>query len=160
MRDYAFGRSGRADRLQELADLPLGRLLSPASDCAADSIWEEADPVSLAPRCTSMMLAETGWGPWAACCTLREISCVAAPCSSTAAAMAEEISDSVVCGKSGAGHTHQDECRNDQRQDRSNSKLHFYFPSPSMLRQFARKQGTAMTPKIRDKNVVLRQGFR
>ena len=32
--------------------------------------------------------------PWAACCTLREISCVAAPCSSTAAAMVEEISDS------------------------------------------------------------------
>jgi hypothetical protein len=32
--------------------------------------------------------------PCAACCTLREISCVAAPCCSTAAAMAEEISDS------------------------------------------------------------------
>jgi hypothetical protein len=30
----------------------------------------------------------------AACCTLREISCVAAPCSSTAAAMVEEISES------------------------------------------------------------------
>ena len=32
--------------------------------------------------------------PWAACCTLREISWVAAPCSSTAAAMVDEISDS------------------------------------------------------------------
>ena len=32
--------------------------------------------------------------PCAACWTLREISCVAAPCSSTAAAMVEEISDS------------------------------------------------------------------
>jgi hypothetical protein len=32
--------------------------------------------------------------PWAACCTLREISWVAAPCSSTAAAIVEEMSDS------------------------------------------------------------------
>ena len=40
------------------------------------------------------MLAETICVPCAACCTLREISCVAAPCSSTAAAIAEEISDS------------------------------------------------------------------
>ena len=31
--------------------------------------------------------------PSAACWTLREISCVAAPCSSTADAMVEEISD-------------------------------------------------------------------
>ena len=31
--------------------------------------------------------------PWAACWTLRAISCVAAPCSSTAAAMVEAISD-------------------------------------------------------------------
>ena len=38
------------------------------------------------------MLAETICVPCAACCTLREISCVAAPCSSTAAAIAEEIS--------------------------------------------------------------------
>jgi hypothetical protein len=39
------------------------------------------------------MLEETCWVPWAACCTLREISCVAAPCSSTAAAMVEAISE-------------------------------------------------------------------
>jgi hypothetical protein len=31
--------------------------------------------------------------PCAACCTLRAISCVAAPCSSTAEAIAEAISD-------------------------------------------------------------------
>jgi hypothetical protein len=31
--------------------------------------------------------------PCAACCTLREISWVAAPCCSTAAAMADDISD-------------------------------------------------------------------
>jgi hypothetical protein len=39
-------------------------------------------------------VAETICVPCAACCTLREISCVAAPCSSTAAAIAEEISAS------------------------------------------------------------------
>src|SRR5207253_457131 len=65
-----------------------------SSNIAADSTCEEDEPVSLAPRCTSTMLEETSWVPWAACCTLRELSCVAAPCSSTAAAMAEEISDS------------------------------------------------------------------
>src|SRR3981189_17500 len=83
--------------LTELRTLPtssLRRLLSPDSDCAADSTCDEADPVSPAPRCTSVMLEETCWVPWAACCTLREISCVAAPCSSTAAAMVEDISDS------------------------------------------------------------------
>src|ERR1043166_6950457 len=66
----------------------LSRLLSPESICAADSTCEDADPVSPAPRWTSPMLLETCWVPWAACCTLREISCVAAPCSSTAAAIA------------------------------------------------------------------------
>jgi hypothetical protein len=68
-------------------------LLSPDSDFAADKTSDEADPVSLALRCTSVMLEETCWVPWAACCTLREISWVAAPCCSTAAAMADEISD-------------------------------------------------------------------
>ena len=33
----------------------LSRLLSPDSNCAAESTCEEADPVSLAPRCTSVM---------------------------------------------------------------------------------------------------------
>src|SRR5450631_3064422 len=72
----------------------LSRLLSPDSDCAAESTCEEADPVSLAPRCTSVTLDDTWCVPRAACCTLREISWVAAPCSATAAAMVEEISDS------------------------------------------------------------------
>src|SRR5205085_1546532 len=40
------------------------------------------------------MLADTCWVPWAACCTLRETSLVAAPCSSTAAAMVDAISES------------------------------------------------------------------
>jgi hypothetical protein len=62
----------------------LSRSLSPDSDLAAASTWAEADPISLAPRCTSAMLEETCCVPCAACCTLREISCVAAPCSSIA----------------------------------------------------------------------------
>src|SRR5665213_1284389 len=70
----------------------LSRLESRDIDCAADSTCEEADPVSLAPRCTSEMFEETCMVPCAACCTLREISWVAAPCSSTAAAMVDEIS--------------------------------------------------------------------
>src|SRR5262245_15511301 len=45
----------------------LSRLLSPASDFAAVSTWDEAEPVWLAPRCTSAMLAETCWVPCAAC---------------------------------------------------------------------------------------------
>ena len=81
----------------ELRNLPtssFSRLLSDDSDWAEESTCEDAEPVSPAPRCTSVMLDETWWVPWAACCTLREISWVAAPCSSTAAAMVEEISDS------------------------------------------------------------------
>src|SRR5450631_3727912 len=83
--------------LTELRNLPtssLRRLESPDSDCAAERTCEEAEPVSLAPRCTSVMFELTCWVPCAACCTLREISWVAAPCSSTAAAMVEDISDS------------------------------------------------------------------
>src|ERR1700676_3603384 len=79
--------------LRNLPTSSLRRLLSLDSDFAAERTCDEADPVSLAPRCTSVMLALTCWVPWAACCTLREISCVAAPCSSTAAAMVEDISD-------------------------------------------------------------------
>src|ERR1700694_4825635 len=51
------------------------RLLSVDSDCAADSTCEEAPPASAAP------------------CPFREISWVAAPCSSTADAIVAEISD-------------------------------------------------------------------
>src|SRR4051794_36925003 len=70
--------------LRNLSTSIFRRLLSPDNDCAAESTWVEAEPVSEAPRCTSVMLEETCWVPCAACCTLREISCVAAPCSSTA----------------------------------------------------------------------------
>src|SRR6478736_9661561 len=91
-----LGRCGRNQAARtELRNLPtssLRRLLSPDSDCAAASTCEEAEPVSPAPRCTSVICEETWWVPCAACCTLREISCVAAPCSSTAAAMVDEIS--------------------------------------------------------------------
>ncbi len=69
-------------------------MLSVASDFAADSTSVDAEPVSIAPRCTSVMFIETSCVPTEACCTLREISCVAAPCSSTAAAMAAATSDS------------------------------------------------------------------
>jgi hypothetical protein len=48
------------------------------SDCAADNTCDDAEPVSVAPRCTSVMLDETCWVPCAACCTLRAISWVAA----------------------------------------------------------------------------------
>ena len=78
--------------LTELRNLPtstLRRLLSLESDRAADSTSVEAEPVSVAPRWTSVILELTSVVPAAACCTLREISCVAAPCSSTAAAMVE-----------------------------------------------------------------------
>ena len=82
--------------LTELRNLPtssLSRLLSLDSDFAAEWTCAEADPVSVAPCCTSVMLEETSCVPVAACWMLRDISCVAAPCSSTAAAMVEEISD-------------------------------------------------------------------
>src|SRR3984893_7147108 len=99
-RDSGPGRAGLPDDRQAaltvLRNLPtssLRRLLSLDSDFAAERTCDDADPVSLAPRCTSVMLALTCWVPCAACCTLREISWVAAPCSSTAAAMVEEISD-------------------------------------------------------------------
>src|SRR3954471_21000073 len=70
------------------------RLLSPDSICAANSTCAEAEPVSPAPRWTSVTLRETCWVPSDACWILREISCVAAPCCSTAAAMVEANSDS------------------------------------------------------------------
>src|SRR5690242_3193568 len=93
--DYV-GRSDQATRteLRNLSTSVLSRPLSPASERAAVSTCEEAEPVSLAPRCTSVMLEDTCWVPCAACWTLREISCVAAPCSSTAEAIVAEISDS------------------------------------------------------------------
>src|SRR5882672_602629 len=93
---FARKRYNQAART-ESRNLPtssLSRLESLESDLAAERTCEDAEPVSLAPRCTSVMLEETCWVPWAACWTLREISWVAAPCSSTAEAMVDEISHS------------------------------------------------------------------
>src|SRR3979490_1218558 len=67
--------------------------LSRASDCAADSTWPDAELVSLDPRLTSVTSEATCVLSCADCCTFRAISCVAAPCCSTAAAMAEETSE-------------------------------------------------------------------
>src|SRR5215475_3564505 len=49
----------------------LRRLLSADRVCAAVRTCEEADPVSVAPRCTSVILEETCCVPCDACCTLR-----------------------------------------------------------------------------------------
>src|SRR5947209_8096406 len=103
---YKYGKSRELARAQciepcqaaltEWRNLPtssLRRLLSTDSDWAAESTCAEADPASLAPRCTSVMFELTCEVPLAACWMLREISLVDAPCSSTAAAMVDEISD-------------------------------------------------------------------
>src|ERR1700712_712360 len=58
---------------------------------AAPSTWLAAEPVSSAARCTPEMLELTSWVPRAASWTLREISLVADPCSSIAAAIAMPI---------------------------------------------------------------------
>ena len=68
-------------------------MLSSDSDTLLTEPATRPIPVSPALRCTSVMLELTCWVPCAACCTLREISCVAAPCSSTAEAIVDEISD-------------------------------------------------------------------
>src|ERR1700722_15668245 len=57
----------------------LSRLLSPDSSRAAESTTDEAEPVSLAPRWTSVMLDETCWAACATCCTLRDIFVGAEP---------------------------------------------------------------------------------
>src|SRR3979490_1975641 len=77
--------------LMNLATSVLRWVLSRASDCAEDNTCADATPASPAPRLTSVMLLVTCTVPVAACWTLREISWVEAPCSSTAAAMAPEI---------------------------------------------------------------------
>lgn len=67
--------------------------LSDDSDFADESTWVDADPVAPAPLLTSEMLLATSAVPLAASVTLRLISLVVAPCSSTAAAMVPAISD-------------------------------------------------------------------
>src|SRR5438094_465890 len=53
--------------LRNLPTSSLSRLESRDKDCAAESTCEDADPVSVEPRCTSVMLEETCWVPCAAC---------------------------------------------------------------------------------------------
>src|SRR5262245_66694623 len=65
--------------LRNFSTSTLRFLLSCASDCADTSTCDEAEPVWLAPLLTSTMLLATCEVPCAACCTLREISWVAAP---------------------------------------------------------------------------------
>ena len=69
------------------------RALLRDSDWAEASTCAEAEPVSPAPRFTSLMLDATSEVPFAAWCTLWAMSCVAAPCCSTAAAMVPVISE-------------------------------------------------------------------
>src|SRR5205807_10414992 len=78
---------------RNLATSAFRRAFSLESNWADDSTWEEAEPVSPAPRLTSAMLVATCEEPIAACWTFRAISWVAAPCSSIAAAIAAAISD-------------------------------------------------------------------
>ena len=73
---------------RNLSTSSLRRLLSLDSDWAEDRTCADADPVSVAPLLTSVMLDAVWLVPSAACCTLRAISLVAAPCSSIAAAIA------------------------------------------------------------------------
>ncbi len=57
------------------------------SSLEAESTWLAAAPVSSEARATPTMLVVTSLVPVEACETLRTISCVAAPCCSTAAAI-------------------------------------------------------------------------
>src|SRR3984893_12714607 len=78
---------------RNLTTSALSRLFSFESKCAYEQTGYAADSVSPAPRLTSAMLVATWVEPMAACCTLRAISWVAAPCSSIAAAIAAAISE-------------------------------------------------------------------
>src|SRR5260370_22397777 len=92
-RDYQLERIYAARTVaRNLTTSAFRRLFSLESNCADESTWAEAEPVSPAPRLTSAMLVATCVEPRAACCTLRAISWVAAPCSSIAAAIAAAIS--------------------------------------------------------------------
>ena len=82
---------GSTHRCEELVHFELELVALAESSRAEDRTWLEAEPVSLAPLLTSLMFAATWLVPCAACCTLRAISWVAAPCSSTAAAMVAAI---------------------------------------------------------------------
>src|SRR5262249_15762654 len=78
---------------RNLSTSALSRVLCSASDLADDSTSAAPVPVIAAPLFTSEMLLATSVVPCAACWMLRVISCVAAPCSSTADAMVVAISE-------------------------------------------------------------------
>src|SRR5450756_735701 len=67
--------------------------LSFDSERADASTCAEAEPVALAPWLTRVIFSATSAVPLAASPTLRAISAVAAPCSSTVAAMVDAISE-------------------------------------------------------------------
>src|SRR6195952_1264470 len=97
--EYQVKRSYAARTVaRNLTISAFSRLFSFESSCADESTWEDADPVSPAPRLEWAMLVATWVEPIAACCTLREISWVAAPCSSMAAAIAAAISETCPMG--------------------------------------------------------------
>src|SRR6476469_6417323 len=89
------GEQGQAARTvsRKRSSSLLSRLLSVDKERAAASTCVDAEPVSAAPCSTSVTFDETSCVPCAACWMLREISWVAAPCSSTAAAMVDDTSD-------------------------------------------------------------------
>src|SRR5262245_51870804 len=79
-------------RLMKVSTLERSR-----SDCllrstADATIWSDTRVVSVADWFTPEIVVDTDWVPWAAWSMLRAISLVVAFCSSTAAAMVEEIS--------------------------------------------------------------------
>src|SRR5258708_11523483 len=93
-KDYQLERFYAARTVaRNLTTSAFRRLFSFESNCADESTWEDAEPVSPAPRLTSAIEVATCVEPIAACCTLRAISWVAAPCSSMAAAIAAAISE-------------------------------------------------------------------
>lgn len=85
--DGAQGMSAGPDGREEAGDLGAEVLDCRDSAPAASSTCATAEPVSSEAAATPVMLPVTSSVPAAACETLRTISCVAVPCSSTAAAM-------------------------------------------------------------------------
>src|SRR6266481_9837207 len=69
------------------------RVLSVERDFAEFKTSSDADPVSVAPRFTCMILAAASWVPWATVWTLRAISWVAELCCSTALAIDDAMFD-------------------------------------------------------------------
>src|SRR5260370_9199487 len=65
--------------VRNLLTSTLSRLESPDSDCAAESTCEDAEPVSPAPRCTSVSLGETSMVPSPPVWPLRELSWFPSP---------------------------------------------------------------------------------